>query len=208
MQMKKFSGLIVLLAFLIGCSVGPRPRLITVGCLDSAASTIQDGVASANPGDEVLVCPGTYAGGILVEKAGLKLKALEPIGTVKIVGTEESGARFGISVNVDHVHIEGFEIYGFVSDLDASGIFVGGRVAGNTAGWAVIEKNKIHDNSNGISLKHTHANRISRNKIYSNRDSHKTRVQEEYDGKEFDFPGADGDLYRAVARGSADNISQ
>jgi parallel beta-helix repeat protein len=201
MQMKNLSSLIVLLALLIGCSAGPAGRLITVGCFDSTAITIQDGVAAANPGDEVLVCPGTYPGGILVEKAGLKLRALEPIGAAKIVGTKESGTPFGIAVNADHVRIEGFEIYGFDSDPDASGILIGGTSSGTKAGWAIVEQNKIHDNSNGISFWHTNDNRINRNKMFSNRDTHKTRVQTEYHGKEFDFPDGDGDRNKALARG-------
>ena len=171
--MKKFLVLIALLALLIGGSVYADAGVITVGCPHSTATTIQAGVTAANPGDEVLVCPGIYAGGILVEKPGIQLRALGPLGTVRIVGAGASRQLFGIAVIADDVRIEGFEIYGFAGVQNASGIFVGGTFFGDTAhpaGWAIIEHNKIHDNGNGIYLWHSNNNRISHNKIYNNKD--------------------------------------
>jgi parallel beta-helix repeat protein len=181
-QMKKLSGLMGLFVLVIFWSVRAAAGVITVGCLTSNAITIQDGVSIAHPGDEVLVCPGTYNGGILIEKEGLKLRALGPIGTVTISGEAGSQPSYGIAVKANHVHIEGFEIYGFTGLRDASGIIIGKTNARNypsPAGSAIIKGNDIHDNENGIYLwRNTSLNQIYHNHIYDNSDCFgKTLVQ-------------------------------
>jgi len=151
--------------FLVG-TAGP-------GCPSPAAATIAGGVALASPGDTVLVCPGTYAGGVTINKAGLKLMALGPLGSVKIVGTGGTGPVFGLTIIADNVRIEEFEIYGFNGKHDASGIFVGGLFAGDTAhpaDAAVIEHNLIHDNGNGIYLWQSNNNHIRHNEVYKSMD--------------------------------------
>jgi len=146
------------------------------GCNDTTGTpycTIQAAVDAAAPGDTIMVAAGTYNGGIVVDKAGLRLMAQGPLGTVKIVGAGGSGPVFGITVIADNVGIQGFEISGFNGQHDASGIFVGGLFAGDTANpadGADIEHNSIHDNGNGVYLWQSNNNRVSHNVVYNSLD--------------------------------------
>lgn len=175
--MKKTSILMALTAFLMALPISARASVIFVDddgvqC-PGALTTIQLGVTAAAPGDTVQVCPGTYAGGVVVDKAGLKLKAQGPLGAVKVAGPGTGVPLFGFTITADDVRIEGFEIYGFSGAHDASGIFVGGLFAGDTAhpaDGARIEHNNIHNNGNGIYLWQSNNNRIRHNEIYNSID--------------------------------------
>ena len=143
-------------------------------CPNADATTIQGGVDLASPGEKIRVCPGTYAGGVIVDKAGVRLKGKGPLGAVKVVGTGGGGPKFGFTITADNVRIERFEIKGFAGQHDASGIFVGGLFAGDTANpadGAVIERNNIHDNGNGIYLWQSNGNRIRKNEVHHNKDN-------------------------------------
>jgi len=105
-----------------------------------AILTIQDGVDAAAPGDTVLVLPGTYSDdvalqwgpvvGIGPDKRGLKLKAVGPPGSVKIVGPQHGA---GIWINADNALVEGFDISGFDTGINAGGWQMQGtRITRNT----------------------------------------------------------------------------
>jgi len=140
-----------------------------VECPNRSAATIQAGVALANPGDTVRVCAGTYAGDVVVNKIRLRLVADGPAGAVKVVGP----GPFGFALVADDIRVEGFEIFGFASRGDASGIFVGGLFAGDTlnrANGAVLERNDSHHNAVGIYLWQSNRNQVRGNTVHHNVD--------------------------------------
>ncbi len=135
---------------------------------------IQPAVTGANPGDTILVYSGTYAGGIIVSTANLKLIAANGNRAVRVVGTGALGPVFGFDISgANNVLIQGFDISGFSGQHNASGIFVGGLSASDTAHRAngsILINNDIHDNGNGIYLWESNNNRITGNNIYHNLD--------------------------------------
>jgi parallel beta-helix repeat protein len=158
---------------LAGASAAAAPVTVCASGCDYTA--IQPAVDAAAPGGTVLVGPGTYGGGIVVDKAGLALKALGLPGSVEIVGpgTTPGGQTFGIDVIANNVTIQGFEISGFSGVHDASGIFVGGLFAGDTAhpaDGARIVLNLLHDDGNGVYLWQSNGNKVSLNVVHDSKD--------------------------------------
>ncbi len=138
-------------------------------CATPDYNTISAAVTAASAGDTIKVCPGTYAEKVVIDKVGVRLKAEGPLGAVQLVNPGGAGPVFGLTIIADNVQVKGFEIYGFNGQHDASGIFVGGLFAGDTANpadGAVIEHNNIHDNGNGIYLWQSNNNTIRHNEVH------------------------------------------
>jgi|GEM_PF-6659853 len=133
---------------------------------------IQSAVNAANAGDTIKVGAGTYAGGITINKAGLKLIGTSSKNAAQIVGTGATGPKFGITISgADNVVVQGFTISGFSGQTDASGIFIGGNAPGDTANRAnnaTISRNVIHDNGNGVYMFQSNGDKITNNKVYHN----------------------------------------
>ncbi len=147
----------------------------THGCFAS----IQAAVNAAGLGDTITVAPGTYHERVIVDKAGLKLTAQGAPGKIKLMppsslpqcpaGGQTNACSFGFTLVANNVTILGFEITGFNGYPDASGIFVGGLFAGDTAhraDGATIRLNLIHDNGNGVYLWQSNNNKIEFNTIF------------------------------------------
>ena len=157
--------------------VSRGPRLLVVDddlteCPQAEAVNLHDVLKLARAGDTIHVCPGTYAGGVVVDKPRLILIAQGARGAVKIVGAGASRPKFGFTIVADGVQIEGFEISGFAGQHDASGIFVGGLFPGDTAhraNGAVIKRNNVHDNGDGIYLWQSNGNQVLENQLHHNR---------------------------------------
>ena len=157
--------------------VSRGPRLLVVDddltdCPQADAVNLHEVMKLARAGDTIHVCPGTYAGGVVVDKPRLTLIAQGARGAVKIVGAGASRPKFGFTIVADGVQIEGFEISGFAGQRDASGIFVGGLFPGDTAhraNGAVIKRNNVHDNGNSIYLWQSNRNQVLENELHHNR---------------------------------------
>ncbi len=160
-------------ALLVSVFPAVAGQIVVGSCAGAAASTIQDGVNLAAPGDTVSVCPGTYAGGVIVRTASVIIEASGAKGAVMVVGSGASGPLFGFDIVADNVQILGFDISGFSGSPNASGIFVGGLQVGDTANHAnggVIENNVLHANSDGIYLWQSNHNVVEYNEIYGSID--------------------------------------
>ena len=155
-------------------SISASAKTIVVGaCQRSVAATIQAGVNRAAPGDTVSVCPGNYAGGVVVSTRSLTLNTSGPKGAVKVVGIGVSGPPVGFTVVADNVRISGFDISGFSGTPNSFGILVGGVQPGDTghpAHGASIVNNVIHGNGDGVYLWQSNGNRIYNNEIYNSLD--------------------------------------
>ncbi len=148
-------------------------QVIVGSCAGATATTIQAGIKQVSSGGTVLVCPGTYTGGILVNKSGITIKPSGAQGSAKIVGSVSAGPLYGFDVVANNVHILNFDISGFLVSPDAAGIFVGGHRIGdddNRASGAVIQYNIIHGNVDGIVLWQTNGNVVQNNEIYGSTD--------------------------------------
>jgi parallel beta-helix repeat protein len=120
-------------------------------------TSISVAVAEAQPGDTIVIHPGTYTGTIAVEKS-LKIKAEPetPAGQVIIQGSPGSEEVF--LVTADFVEISGFTLKGDGSDV---GIYLN-RVTGN-----VISNNVIEGSTDGIVLLKANSNTIEGNTVRS-----------------------------------------
>lgn len=164
-----------------------RGRVITVDddgedCKNPDATTIQEGVNLARPGDTVRVCEGTYRGGISVNTEQIKLDAK---GAVTVV-LEPAIASFVFAIFARQVEIKDFEIVG-VRGVSAQGISVvapDSRLIDNTihdfvgagsAGIAVfftdehlLECNHVFDNTFSIFLLGVNHSKLRKNNVHEN----------------------------------------
>lgn len=88
-----------------------------VDCKNPDAASIQEGVNLASPGDKILVCQGTYAGGVVVDTEQLTLRAKGAV----TIDLSLTSATIGILVRARKVEVRGFEIIG-VNDFGALGL--------------------------------------------------------------------------------------
>ncbi len=144
--------------------------------------------------------PTVKAVGSTPIKPDLRLMGVRPSSTRTEALKAAAADTFGFTVIADNVVIKNFDISGFAGIHDASGIFVGGLFAGDTANPAnnvKIRKNQIHDNGNGIYLWQTSNATVSNNIISNSKD---------YDGVEgvgiLSFAGfGDAEVSQANANG-------
>ena len=144
-----------------GFPPGPHPALYVApgtpaghgsGCANAGFSTISAAVAAANPGATIIVCPGTYAEDVTIEKP------LTIVGSAATVAPDPSdssplspltGGNNGFTILSPGVTISGFTVVGASSD----GFMVVGdhaTIRGNT-----VTNNGLGDPSspgNGINL--------------------------------------------------------
>jgi parallel beta-helix repeat protein len=169
----------------VSVAIGIRPAhaggdTIVVGsgplCRNADASTVQGGVNLANPGDTVVVCDGTYGGGVRVNKAHFTLKARHD-GKALLVPAGATGPtpEVGITVLANDVTIRGFDISGFKRvNGSGTGILVGGddNVINfvTSVDRATLSHNRVHDDNNGIYLQESSHNRILDNVVFGNID--------------------------------------
>jgi parallel beta-helix repeat protein len=81
-------------------------------CPQADFNTIQAGVAAAEPGDKILVCPGTYAETVLVNKPDLRIEAQAAPGAVVLQGTAAQQYGFQL-LNTSDVLLQGFWVQGY-----------------------------------------------------------------------------------------------
>jgi parallel beta-helix repeat protein len=138
-------------------------------------NTIQEAVDASEAGDSIEVYPGTYDGGVVINKDDLTVESLQGLGTVFVVNTENLGSAFGFDVLGSGDTIRGFDISGFGFRDAAAGVFVGDPTLGQSASPvayspdnALIEGNDIHGNENGVYVFQADCAMITGNSIHDN----------------------------------------
>jgi parallel beta-helix repeat protein len=127
-------------------------------CPQADFNSIQAAVTAAQPGDKILVCPGTYQESVLVNKSDLRIEAQAAPGEVVLQG-EFFSPRPGFALRgVSGVRLEGFTVEGFRTNIS---IFAG---SGNT-----IRKNILRSAVLGINLGATSGNIVEHNRAHDNR---------------------------------------
>jgi parallel beta-helix repeat protein len=124
-----------LLVFSAG-TAGAAPSTLRVGCGYGSYPTISAAVAAAASGETILVCRGTYSGGVVVSK------------TLSIVGLDNpvinaSGQDNGVHVLASGTRIEGFTVENAIGE----GILVGLVTA--PVSDVTIKGNTVEDNDQG-----------------------------------------------------------
>lgn len=144
----------------------------TQQCRAARFADIQSAVIAAAEGDTIEICPGTYPGGVLIDKPRVRLTALRP-GTAHVVPM--FGELFGFAVIADGVTIRGLAIHGFnLSTTEGgggqaivTGILEGvGFIAPTTR--VSLEQNTIYGNVVGIQLEGSQAARVRGNRVEDN----------------------------------------
>ena len=116
------------------------PPLIV--CADGGAdfATIQEAVDAAESGAVIEVCPGTYAGALVVEGTPVTIRATDTTGTTVIDGGGDGPAVTVRAVGAPGVTIEGFTLQGGLAEVgggvvceDATVRLAALRITGNHA---------------------------------------------------------------------------
>jgi parallel beta-helix repeat protein len=174
----------VLLALLLVMPVRAQGRSIIVDddraqCPQAAYTSISAAVQAATPGTTIRVCPGTYDGGVVIDKSQLTLQAQGAPRSVKVVASGTTLPRFGFAVFADDVAIEGFEISRFGEEPGGAGIAVGGIYMADgpelhPAKRATIKNNVIFGAREGLGISegypvlllHSDDDRIENNELH------------------------------------------
>jgi parallel beta-helix repeat protein len=81
-------------------------------CPQADFNSIQAAVAVAQPGDKILVCPGTYMESVLVNESDLRIEAQGEPGQVVLQGTPSQEIGFHL-LDTTGVLLQGFTVQGF-----------------------------------------------------------------------------------------------
>ncbi len=176
---------LVILMMLISSSVCAHGATLIVGGSPEDYESIQEAINSAGVGDEILVYPGTYYENIIVDKR------LDIIGLENPV-IDAGGDYFkgpGVTILADGVLMEGFTIRNSTNTAgdpqSGAGVLVranNSSIKGNIfennyrSGVKVlrgynnsITNNSVDSNFEGIFVSDSHSNKISGNRINSNK---------------------------------------
>jgi nitrous oxidase accessory protein len=141
---KLLTSSIVLLALLIAAPVMANTLVVP----DDYA-TIQDAIVAASDGDIINVQPGTYAGGITVDKS-VSIRGVKGADVTLVAPLEGEN---GFQVIASDVTISGFTISG-ATDWQRSGVIIGGLFPGDGAHLGVsdvtVSKCILESNCQGI----------------------------------------------------------
>ncbi|WP_281085436.1 NosD domain-containing protein, partial [Methanosarcina acetivorans] len=131
---------------------------------------------SADPGDEIIVAPGTYTENIFINKDDLEIRSSGEPEDTKIVADNSSTYVIKIQ-NVDHVTIQGLTVsgglHGIVLENSKDSILENNVVYSNllfgiylsNSNNTKLESNKMYNNTNGINLVFSSGNLISDNTV-------------------------------------------
>jgi parallel beta-helix repeat protein len=131
-------------------------------CPQAEYTTIQQAIAAAQAGDEILVCPGLYTGTVTVETPDLRIEAQAAPGEVVLQGTGDVGELGIVVLNTSGVVVQGFTVQGFGrAQIRIQG---GGS---NTVRKNVTRNAVVND---GIQVTSSSANVIEQNTSHGNRE--------------------------------------
>ena len=125
-------------------------------CPQADFNSIQLAVAAALPGDKILVCPGTYAESVLVNKDDLRIEAQAAPGDVILQGTPAQQFGFHL-LNTSGVLVQGFTVQQY-----RIGILV------ETGSANTVRKNVTTANEIGIEVFNSAANVVEQNISFNN----------------------------------------
>ncbi len=140
----------------------------TGGCF----ATIQAAINAANPGDQVIVYPGTYDEDVNVNKAGLKLNSTAGAGSTNIRGPI-GGPGTTVQITASNVTVGGFTVTRLGNNttdwndpnLNTAGFAIQGQAITN----ALIRDNVITGNRTGIDINNSNGHTVRNNVIDFNR---------------------------------------
>lgn len=132
-------GAVALAAAVMGAGAATAvaaPSTLRVGCGHGAYPTIAAAVSGASSGDTIVVCPGTYAGGVVVGK------------TLSIVGIGDpvinaTGQDNGVQVLASNSRLTGFTIENAIGE----GVLVG--MGPSPVSGVTISGNTVRNNDQG-----------------------------------------------------------
>jgi len=135
-------------------------------CPQADYNSIQAAVLVAQPGDKILVCPGTYAESVLINKSDLRIEAQAAPGEVVLQGTRAQPFGFHL-LNTTGVLLQGFMVRGFGRGnirIEGSADPLEGISSGNT-----LRKNVTTDaGTDGIQVVNSSANVVEQNISFNN----------------------------------------
>jgi parallel beta-helix repeat protein len=135
-------------------------------CPQAKFSSIQAAVLAAQPGDKILVCPGTYFESVLINKSDLRIEAQAAPDVVVLQGTRAQPFGFHL-LNTTGVLLQGFRVQGFGRGnirIEGSTAPLEGISSGN-----ILRKNVTTDaGTDGIQVVNSSANVVEQNTSFNN----------------------------------------